>query len=254
MCSLCDYCLSHTGSEMFGSRTTTIINSLLAWDAYLLWYYALEDIECTLFDTEENKEKCALQNCRLAINMHEMFERISIHNHKSFLPHAAIFKVSSDILNVGDVKQCNISSLELLNSTTKRTAQCSGSRRLTISTSGEKRCPLKNQQGPPRLVATKGYSTTMALSTLKHMLVSNMLKRGSGLYATPESRCKERLFGICGKGRVSLPSSGIKLEARVQAVEMSEYLPTQDTCIKAFIRLLAARMAEFSPTVEPNEN
>lgn len=225
---------------LYGSRSQTIINSLLAWDAFLAWYYALEDMECTLFDTEEAKEAAALKNCCLAVDMHEIFERVSIRNHKSFLPHAAIFKVSADILSVGDVKQFSTSSLELQNAHTKRTANSSGSRRLTMSTSGVKRASMKFSIGPGRLSVTKGYSTSMVLSTLKHLMVSNVLHRGHGLYATPECRRKERLFGESGRGRVTLPTSGVKLEERLMAVD-GVYKPSEDTCVKAFVRLLGIR-------------
>lgn len=230
--------------EMFGSRGQTLINALLAWDAYLAWYYHLEGMECKLFDTQCRRESAALENCRLAIDMHEMFERISIRYHKSFLPHAAIFKVSANILDVGDVKAFSTSALELQNAETKRTATSSGSRRLTMSSSGVQRASQK-AIGPARLTVTQGYSTSMVLSTLKHLMVTNVLRRGSGLYATPESRRKERLFGVSGKGRISLPSSGIKLEARIQAVK-AEYLPRDDSCISAFVRLLAARAEDLS--------
>lgn len=205
---------------LFGSRAQTIINALLAWDAFLAWYYHLEDMECVLFDEPEVKEKAALRNCRLAIDMQEIFERVSIRAHKSFLPHAAVFKVSMDILSVGDVKHFNTSALELMNANTKRTANSNGSRRLTLCTSGYKRASMKSTIGPGRLSSTKGYSTTMVLSTLKHLMVSNVLRRGCGLYATPESRRNERLFGESGKGRITLPSSGMKLEERLQTVDM----------------------------------
>ena len=32
----------------------------------------------------------------------EIYERLSINNHKSFMPHGAIYKVTKDILKVGD--------------------------------------------------------------------------------------------------------------------------------------------------------
>lgn len=40
---------------------------------------------------------------RAAIGMHEMFEKVSQRNHKSFLPHGAIFETTWDVLLVGDV-------------------------------------------------------------------------------------------------------------------------------------------------------
>lgn len=190
----------------------------------------------------EGRKKRALDNARAAIDMHEIFERVTARNHKSFLVHGAIYKVSRDILQVSDVWAFSTSSLELQNAETKRTASSCGSRRLQTSSSGVKRAPLTltSSQGPANLVKTKGYSSTMALSTLKHLLVSNVLKRGCGLYELPETRRNERLFGVRGKGRITLPSSGVKLEARVQACN-EQYMPREDTCLKAFIRLLSVR-------------
>eukprot|EP00966_Prymnesium_polylepis_P190941 4424984-Prymnesium_polylepis.1 len=69
---------------------------------------------------EEVRVGRALDNCRLAIDMHEMFERVAINNHGSFLPHGAIFKISRDILCVADVWACGTSPLELQNAETKR--------------------------------------------------------------------------------------------------------------------------------------
>ena len=60
---------------------------------------------------------------------------------------------------------------------------------------GTARAPLKSKEGPARLVLTKGYSTTMALSTLNKLLGAQLLRSGEGVISTPESRRKERLFG-----------------------------------------------------------
>eukprot|EP00965_Chrysotila_dentata_P167458 5530108-Pleurochrysis_carterae.AAC.2 len=51
-------------------------------------------------------------------------------------------------------------------------------------------------EGPAQMVKTKGYSTTMALSTLKNLLATQQLRRGEGLVSFPESRRDERLFGV----------------------------------------------------------
>ena len=72
--------------------TQTIINCLLAWDAFFAWYYPYQKsipFRCPM----EVREARALDNVRKAIDMHEAFEKVSINNHKSFLPHLAIFKV-----------------------------------------------------------------------------------------------------------------------------------------------------------------
>ena len=86
----------------------------------------------------------AYDNCCKAIDMHEMFERVTIRNHKSFLVHGAIYKVSRDIMAVGDVWAYNLSPLELQNAETKRTASSSGSRHAPVPPP-----PLRNAKPPP---------------------------------------------------------------------------------------------------------
>ena len=92
------------------------------------------------------------------------------------------------------------------------------------------------KQGPAKLTVTKGYNTTQTLSVLNKLLAANMLRRGDGLYSTPASRRKERLFGVTGAGRTSARRMGVKLE-RLGA----DYEPRLDTCLKAYVRLLAVR-------------
>ena len=93
-----------------------------------------------------------------------------------------------------------------------------------------------NAEGPCKLVSTKGYSTTASLSILKHMLATQVLRRGDGIIATPDSRRKERLFGLHGRGRTKSVSCGVKLEK----LRGPEYDHRSDTCIKAFVRLFKA--------------
>ena len=65
------------------------------------------------------KEAHALENCRRAIDMHEIYERCSIGKHGSFMPHGAIFKMTRDIIKVGDIWRYCTSALELQNAETK---------------------------------------------------------------------------------------------------------------------------------------
>ncbi len=85
------------------------------------------------------------------------------------------------------------------------------------------------------VVETKGYSSTLSISTLNHLLVTNYLRRGDGIIATPPGRRKERLFGVNGTGRSSLKRCYSKLGELVEGA----YVPSLDTCVKAFVRLLA---------------
>ena len=73
----------------------------------------------------------------------------------------------------------------------------------------------------------------MAISTLRKLLGAQLLRRGDGVIALPDSRRKERLLA----GRTKLASKEVKME-----VLMRDYNPREDTCIRAFVRLLAAQM------------
>ena len=117
--------------KLYGSRARTIINALLAFDGYFKWYYPFKK-SVPYGCSTEIKEQRALENCRTAIDMQEIFERVSIQNHGSFLPHGAVFKVTRDILEVGDVWAHDLSALELQNAESKRCYECAGTRRTVI--------------------------------------------------------------------------------------------------------------------------
>ena len=226
--------------DLFGSRAQTLINILLAWDSFFNWYFPLQE-SIPFLAPMDVREARALENMQLAIEMKEQFERISIRKSGSFLPHAATHKVTRDILSVGDIWATGLDPLELQNAETKRVAESSGSRRLEFSKSGQARHPLTSgAQGPAQLVTTVGYSTTTAVSTLKHLLMQNQLRRGDGLYKVPDSRRTERLME---HGRTKHASTGIKLE-KLALVE--DYSPMQDTSLKAFVRMCAGRARQLS--------
>ena len=81
--------------------------------------------------------------------------------------------------------------------------------------------------------STVGYATTQCISTLRKLLGAATLRRGDGVISLPESRRKERLLGV---GRTKLASKWVKSE-----VLCRDYNPRTDTCIKAFVRALAAQ-------------
>ena len=224
--------------SVYGSRAQTIINTLLSFDAYFNWYYPLKDHKLGVLDSDKEKVLArALENCRTAIDLHQICERLSIRNHKSFLFHGAIYKVTRDILKVGDTWAFGTSSLELANADTKRVADQAGARRTQFCEYTQTRVPLRpGFQGPMRLTETVKKGTTMAISVLNFLLARGELRRGDGLVSTPESRRAERLFGQGRSGRVSLPSAGVKLET----LTGPGYDARGDTCIKAFVRLMAA--------------
>ena len=74
----------------------------------------------------------------------------------------------------------------------------------------------------------------MAISTLRKLLAAQKLRRGFGALALPDSRRKERLMA----GRTKILATGVKLE-----LVDKDYDPRKDTCLRAFVRLLAAQNA-----------
>lgn len=227
-------------------RADTIINSLLAlaFDAFFNWYYPLKD-SIPFMCEMDLREARALDNMQSAIDMHEIVERVAIGNHGSYMYHAAIFKITRDILTVGDIWAVDTSPLELLNAETKRVAEQSGARNIVARGAGQSRKQMRGvHEGPAQLVRTKGYDTTMALSTLRNLLATQQLRRGDGVAKIQESRRHEHLFGESGTGRMSLCRAGIKVEKLGV-----EYVPRYDTCVAAFVRLLAMR-AVASPDEE----
>jgi hypothetical protein len=99
--------------------------------------------------------------------MQESFERIAAKNngYGSFLPHGAVFKVTRDILEVGDVWAHDLSALELQNAESKRVFEAGGTRHLTMTDAGT--CHRKNADGEVKVFVTAGYGATAATSTLK---------------------------------------------------------------------------------------
>ena len=185
--------------KVYGSRARTVIDCLLAWDAYLEWYYPYVrsiPFRCPM----SLREQRAFDNMCKAIDMQESFERISINNHKSFCPHIAVYKCTRDILKVGDPWAADLEPLELQNAETKRVASAGGSRRLEFTKAGKTLVGLRGcKQGPMPLTDRKEYSTTCALSTMNNLLVTQKLRRGDGPIVYPKSRRAERLFGEAGR-------------------------------------------------------
>ena len=125
------------------------------------------------------------------------------------------------------------------NAETKRVATTGGSRRIEFTAAGKTVVGMRgDQQGPVRITDRKAYSTSMALSTMNNLLVTQRLCRGDGPFQYPVSRKSERLFGE--HGRSKRKSTRIKLEKLG-----CEYNPAEDTCIKAFVRLMAQAAAMY---------
>ena len=90
-------------------------------------------------------------------------------------------------------------------------------------------------------------SVPLAISTLKNLLATQKLRRGDGDLTIPDSRRKERLFGAKGPGRTYALSTGVKCEKLDD-----DYEPSQDSCIKAFVRMLAVS-ATAAAAAEPED-
>ena len=145
----------------------------------------------------------------------------------------AIFKTTRDIIKVGDIWRYCLSALELQNAETKRVAKSGGSSRQQMSTAGVTRRSGRSDNIVGVVTATVGYATTQCISTLRKLLGASQLRRGDGVIALPESRRKDRLLNV---GRTTLASKYVKSE-----VLCRDYNPRLDTCVKAYVRLLAAQ-------------
>ena len=221
--------------RVYGSRAQTLINILLSFDAYFAWYYPLKK-SIPLASSEEVKEARALDNCCSAIEMQEIFERVSICKQGSFLHHGAVFKVTRDILEVGDIWAYDLSALELQNAESKRVYERGGARCMAVTTSGTThKSTTSDGQVETRLIVTKGYGSTAATSCLKKMLGTAQLRAGDGLYSTPASRKSERLFGEKATGRTK------HVKTEYDDSEQPGYSPASDHVFDAFLRLMAAR-------------
>ena len=177
--------------------------------------------------------------------MFEVFERVSIRAHGSFLPHLAVFKITRDVLNHSNPHAFRLSKLELHNATTKGVAERGASRTPELRAEGQSRKSLTKAEGPARLVATKGYSTTSAISTFSKVEAKAVLRRGTSDCASiPDTRVAQRLFGEGGPGRAKRLSTGLQVSACPCSVYMKtisgyiDYDPIMDSCLEAFARML----------------
>ena len=223
------------GCEGVVSNTpcTTVFDSVLA------WYYPLKESIPFLCDLDTREDR-ALSNMQLACEMHEIFERATISNHKSFMVHGAIFKVTKDILRLGDGWAAGLGSLELLNAETKRAATSAGARNLVFRGETVTRKALIAKEGPARLVTMAGSQSSMSVTTLNSLLVQQYLRRGEGIATIPDSRRKLRLFQ---HGRSKLRSAGSSAADRA-----SDYNAREQTCVEAFVELVA-EIASSSDTL-----
>ena len=209
---------------------------LLAFDAYFIWYHPIVDPTVPFMGPMPSRRTRALDNACAAVDMFEIVERVTIHHHKSFLFHGAVYKVSRDILRVNNTGAVDPSALELQNAETKRVASNGGSRHIVLQKEGQWITPKHSTtEGPSNLIQTKGVTTTSAISTLRKLTAKRYLTEGHGLYAMPASRRNDRLFGEHAIGR----SSASRVAHACMKLVVADYNPRMDTCVKALVRMLA---------------
>ena len=228
--------------ELFGSRAQTIINICLGFDGYFNYYYPYKE-SIPLDASAEVTDAHALLICQTGIDLHEINERVTIREGKSFLSHAAWGKSVRDIRAVKDVWAFCLSALELHNAKVKRVAESGGARRIVTGAEGLARKPMRGKEGPAQLVATKNAtSTTASRSILQKCLAGKALRTGYGIedlsVSGIASRRRERVFGETGSGRSKGLSTGIKIEKLG-----AEYEPRNDTVLRALVRMLAETAA-----------
>ena len=81
----------------------------------------------------------------------------------------------------------------------------------------------------------------MAISTLKTLIAKRELQVGDGIcgYSLPDSRRSERLFGDVGRTKAE------RLGPKMESIDR-DYKPRDDTCIRAFVRLMAEAASNFA--------
>jgi hypothetical protein len=146
-----------------------------------------------------------------------------------------IFKVTRDILEIGDVWAHDLSPLELQNAETKRVYERGGARHLQFASEGTTQ--RKGSDGIVTCYSTRGYHGSAATSVLTKMLATSYLRVGGGEYTMPSSRRAERVFGSNSAGR-SKDMKGDRAEAATP-----DYDPANDKSLRAFVRLILDRIA-----------
>ena len=199
--------------DLFGSRAQTIINFLLAFDAYFDWYYPLVE-SVPLFCDYAVREQRAFENMRAAIDMQEAFEREGVDMQPQVFSPTRRSLQGHQRHSGGwaDIWRLDMEPLELQNAESKRVAEKISARRLELSKSGQTLVGPRLGYGPARLVSTKGYSTTLAISLMRNLIATQKLRRGDGLISMPASRRNEQVFGVTGCGRSKFLRCGVKLE------------------------------------------
>tara|TARA_B100000524_G_scaffold18871_1_gene9734 strand:- start:18 stop:671 length:654 start_codon:yes stop_codon:yes gene_type:complete len=202
--------------KMYGNWANTAIRTALAFDAYLLWYYSWKKSSPRCHAKGQGDAR-AVEHA-LAVGMHEIFERVSVVQHGSFMPHVAIYKITQSILEVSDVEAFDTSPLEMQNAESKRRARSTcATNRTTILEGLSQRGPRK-KSGPAGLYQVAARVATTATTTLKKAVTSINLQRGKpGAPATiPAERRTERTFGSTGTGRSKPGRSGVKFQQTSQ--------------------------------------
>ena len=193
------------------------------------------------------REARAFENMTTAIDMMEMFERISIRNHKSFLVHGAVFKHQGYKRHSPCRRHLVLLSIgiRVVYRVAERRDEASGesssaAKNPTTREGGEARIrPLPpGVQGPAQRVHTKGFPTNNGHITHqkkeKSPCATQKLRSGDGLSTLATMPASRRTHRLMDDGRTKQRRTAVKLEHLTGPGLHSadRFVP-----IKAFVRL-----------------
>ena len=257
----------------YGSFAQLVINALLVWDgAFALFWVQSERIGWRCPAAVSVKH--ALDLCRASIDLHEISERVSLQQCKSWYNHLWEYCMIDHILLTGE--PLSISDLELLNGLLKRTAKSNATTRIELSDQAkEARAEAEaaaaaeddadeGEEGDEEqvVVSRKPYASTMSWQVITFLVLQQQHRKDDDAI---KFRTAERLFGEHGSGRSSLPKKQKMVEPTTAVlfakaletysssagkVDVTAVEPRADTCVKAFCRLL--KFAEAQAAQRPN--
>ena len=191
-------------------------------------------------------------SCLAGIDFQEMMERVTMSNSKSWYPHIFYMVAPMVVLIIGCLHAVSISALEMLNAEVKRVGASNATKRVELKAEDETAghiIELRVKEGPARKVFAKPATTTMSFQTASFIIARQRSRYDPDAI---KHRRGDRLFGEKGQGRLTkrksfdLPTvveeSGwdavLAQYVSTGYVDSSAIAPENDTCLRAFCRLL----------------
>ena len=173
-------------------------------------------------------------------------------NSKSWYPHLFWMRTPLVVLSIGCMHSVSISALEMLNAEVKRAAASNATKRVELKAADEMKehiLELRVKEGPARKVLAKPATTTMSYQTASFIIARQRSRWDPDAI---KHRRADRLFGEKGTGRLtkekyscleSVPEETgwdavLATYVSTGYVDSSSIAPEQDTCLRAFCRLL----------------